>query len=88
MVCSFIASRKGPENLWFSGLFGWDKRNRTADLLNAIDFAVDGNMEIIRNNGHNGRKTPLFDEKYFHCVHCVSMWFGYSLGKKFRPSQF
>ncbi len=28
--------RKNPENQWFSGLFGGDKRDRTADLLNAI----------------------------------------------------
>ena len=28
--------RKNPENQWFSGFFGGDKRDRTADLLNAI----------------------------------------------------
>ena len=28
--------RKSPENQWFSGLGGGDKRDRTADLLNAI----------------------------------------------------
>ena len=28
--------RKSPENQWFSGLDGGDKRDRTADLLNAI----------------------------------------------------
>ena len=28
--------RKSPENHWFSGLGGGDKRDRTADLLNAI----------------------------------------------------
>ena len=28
--------RKNPENHWFSGLGGGDKRDRTADLLNAI----------------------------------------------------
>ena len=28
--------RKYPENQWFSGFFGGDKRDRTADLLNAI----------------------------------------------------
>ena len=27
---------KSPENQWFSGLGGGDKRDRTADLLNAI----------------------------------------------------
>ena len=28
--------RKSPDNQWFSGLGGGDKRDRTADLLNAI----------------------------------------------------
>jgi len=28
--------RKSPENQWFSGLDGGDKRDRTADLLNAM----------------------------------------------------
>ena len=28
--------RKSPENRWFSGLDGGDKRDRTADLLNAM----------------------------------------------------
>ena len=28
--------RKRPKNQWFLGLFGGDKRDRTADLLNAI----------------------------------------------------
>ena len=27
---------KSPENQWFSGLGGGDKRDRTADLLNAM----------------------------------------------------
>ena len=30
------SKRKSPENQWFSGLGGGDKRDRTADLLNAI----------------------------------------------------
>ena len=30
------SKRKSPENHWFSGLGGGDKRDRTADLLNAI----------------------------------------------------
>ena len=30
------SKRKSPENQWFSGLDGGDKRDRTADLLNAI----------------------------------------------------
>ena len=30
------SKRKSPENQWFSGFFGGDKRDRTADLLNAI----------------------------------------------------
>ena len=32
----WIYKRKSPENQWFSGLGGGDKRDRTADLLNAI----------------------------------------------------
>ncbi len=30
--------RKNPENQRFSGFLGGDKRDRTADLLNAIGF--------------------------------------------------
>ena len=32
--------RKSPENQWFSGLGGGDKRDRTADLLNAMARAL------------------------------------------------
>ena len=35
-VNTTIFKRKSPENQWFSGLGGGDKRDRTADLLNAI----------------------------------------------------
>ena len=35
--------RKSPENQWFSGLGGGDKRDRTADLLNAMSAIREQN---------------------------------------------
>ena len=35
-----LISTKSVENHWFSGLGGGDKRDRTADLLNAMEERV------------------------------------------------
>ena len=50
-VFSTIADvEKRPENQWFSGLFGGDKRDRTADLLNAMMKSVISNRDVRKQN--------------------------------------
>ena len=52
---SFRKQKKALKTNGFQGFCGGDKRDRTADLLNAIPPQTQEIMYINANNGRNGR---------------------------------
>ena len=73
---SCVKQRKSSENRSFQNFCGGDKRDRTADLLNAIDFFSRCPAKNMVNNGRNSTKQHFFRFQKFHCVQWLSFLFG------------